>query len=135
MRKSQYSTGTDNWLLIRRNRKDHADKAYYVTCGPMETTLPDLVRMAGRRWAIKECFEIAKQDCGLADYEVLSWHGWYRHITLSMLALAFLAAMRRRLNAERGAAAARHLSRLPTAGRRSATSSPPSRGSVHLGSP
>ncbi|CAO3453158.1 hypothetical protein [Azospirillum argentinense] len=124
----------DHWLLIRRNRKNHADKAYYVTFGPMETTLADLVRVAGRRWAIEECFEIAKQDCGLADYEVRSWHGWYRHITPSMLALAFLAAMRLRLNAERGAAAARHSSRLPTACRRSATSSPPSKGSVHPGS-
>ncbi|KAA1052993.1 Mobile element protein [Azospirillum argentinense] len=124
----------DHWLLIRRNRKNHADKAYYVTFGPMETTLADLVRVAGRRWAIEECFEIAKQDCGLADYEVRSWHGWYRHITLAMLALAFLAAMRRRLNVERGAAAVRHSSRLPTACRRSATSSPPSKGSVHPGS-
>lgn len=80
----------DHWLLIRRNRKDHADKAYYVTFGPMQTTLADLVRVAGRRRAVEECFEIAKQDCGLADYEVRSWHGWHRHVTLSMLALAFL---------------------------------------------
>ncbi|OYD84332.1 transposase [Azospirillum brasilense] len=57
----------DHWLLIRRNRKDHADKACYVTFGPMETTLADLVRVAGRRWAVEECFEIAKQECGLAD--------------------------------------------------------------------
>jgi SRSO17 transposase len=92
----------DHWLLIRRNRKDHADKACYVTFGPMDTTLTDLVRVAGRRWAIEECFEIAKQDCGLAGYGVRSWYGWYRHITLSMLVLAFLAAMRRRLNVERG---------------------------------
>ncbi|WP_143271995.1 hypothetical protein [Azospirillum brasilense] len=125
----------DHWLLIRRNRKDHADKACYVTFGPMETTLADLVRVAGRRWAVEECFEIAKQECGLADCEVRSWHGWYRHVTLSMLALGFLAAMRLRLNAARGAPAAGHSSRLPTACRRSATSLPPSRGSVHPGSP
>ena len=42
---------------------------------------------------------MAKQEVGLADYEIRSWHGWYRHITLSMLALAFLAAMRGKLNA------------------------------------
>ena len=35
----------------------------------------------------------------MADYEIRSWHGWYRHITLAMLALAFLGAMRAKLNA------------------------------------
>jgi hypothetical protein len=51
------------------------------------------------RWTVEECFEVAKQAVGLDDYEVRSWHGWYRHITLAMLALAFLVAMRVKLNA------------------------------------
>ncbi len=58
-----------------------------------------LARVAGTRWTIEECFEVAKQEVGLADYEVRSWHGWYRHITLTMLALAFLVAMQVTLNA------------------------------------
>jgi len=89
----------EHWLLIRRSRQDPKDLAYYVVFGPDRTTLATLARVAGRRWAIEECFEVAKQEVGLADYEIRSWHGWYRHITLAMLALAFLAGMRVKLNA------------------------------------
>jgi SRSO17 transposase len=89
----------DHWLLVRRSCKDPKDLAYYVVFGPAGTTLTTLARIAGRRWAIEECFEVAKQEVGLADYEVRSWHGWYRHITLAILALAFLAGMRAKLNA------------------------------------
>lgn len=89
----------EHWLLIRRSRKDPKDLAYYVVFGPAETTLATPARVAGRRWAIEECFEVAKQEVGLADHEIRSWHGWYRHVTLAMLALAFLAAMRVTLNA------------------------------------
>jgi len=89
----------DHWLLVRRSRRDPTDLAYYVVFGPAETSLATLARVAGQRWAIEECFEVAKQEVGLADYEIRSWHGWYRHITLAMLALAFLAGLRVTLNA------------------------------------
>jgi SRSO17 transposase len=87
-----------HWLLIRRNRKNPDDVAYYVVFGPADTSLATLARVAGMRWTVEECFEVAKQEVGLDDYEVRSWHGWYRHITLAMLALAFLVAMRVKLN-------------------------------------
>src|SRR5918992_2473455 len=89
----------EHWLLVRRSRKDPKDLAYYVVYGPDRTTLATLARIAGRRWAIEECFEVAKQEVGLADYEIRSWRGWHRHITLAMLALGLLAAMRVKLNA------------------------------------
>jgi SRSO17 transposase len=89
----------DHWLLVRRRRQKPDELAYYVVFGPADTTLATLARVAGRRWAIEECFEVAKQEVGLADYEIRSRHGWYRHITLAMLALALLAAMRVTLNA------------------------------------
>jgi SRSO17 transposase len=89
----------EHWLLVRRSRRDPTDLAYYVVFGPAETSLATLARVAGQRWTIEECFEVAKQEVGLADYEVRSWHGWHRHITLAMLALAFLAGMRVTLNA------------------------------------
>ena len=89
----------EHWLLVRRSCKDPTDLAYYVVYGPDRTTLSTLAQVAGRRWAIEECFEVAKQEVGLADYEIRSWHGWYRHITLAMLALGFLAALRVKLNA------------------------------------
>ncbi len=46
---------------------------------------------AGRRWTIESSFEAAKGEVGLDHYEVRSWAGWYRHITLALLALALLA--------------------------------------------
>ena len=89
----------DHWLLVRRHPSKPDQLAYYVVFGPAETSLATLARVAGRRWAVEECFEVAKQEVGLADYEIRSRHGWYRHITLAMLALAFLAAMRVTLKA------------------------------------
>jgi SRSO17 transposase len=89
----------DHWLLVRRSRTDPKDLAYYVAFGPDRTTLATLAQVAGRRWTIEECFGVAKQEVGLGDYEIRSWHGWHRHVTLAMLALAFLAGMRVKLNA------------------------------------
>jgi len=88
----------DHWLLIRRSHSKPEKCAYYVVFAPAETTLAALARVAGRRWTIEECFEAGKQEVGLGDYEIRSWQGWYRHITLALLALAFLAALRVKLN-------------------------------------
>jgi len=63
---------------------------------PPGTTLGELVLVAGARWAIGGLFELAKGDCGLDEYEVRSWAGWHRHVTLSLFALAVLAVIRAR---------------------------------------
>jgi SRSO17 transposase len=78
------------WVLLRRSLAD-GKLAYYVCYAPRGTPLEELVRVAGTRWTIEECFEAAKGEVGLDHYEVRSWHGWYRHITLAMLAHAYLA--------------------------------------------
>jgi SRSO17 transposase len=69
---------------------------------------------------VEECFEAAKQEVGLADYEVRSWHGWHRHVTLAMLALALLAGLRARLNAVKGGGEPSANSSCPSACPRSA---------------
>jgi SRSO17 transposase len=84
------------WLLIRRSVSDPAEVAYFACGGPPATTLGDLVRVAGARWAIEDLFELAKGDCGLDEYEVRSWAGWHRHVTLSLFALAVVAVIRSR---------------------------------------
>lgn len=81
-------------LLVRRSIKDSTDLAYHFFRAPRGTSLQNIVVIAGRRWAIEECFEQTKQLTGLDEYEVRSWIGWYRHITLSMLAHASLVVMR-----------------------------------------
>jgi SRSO17 transposase len=90
------SDGRRRWLLFRRSVSDPTEVAYFACGGPAGTTLPDLVRIAGTRWAIEECFELAKGDCGLDEYEVRSWVGWHRHVTLSLFALAVVAVIRAR---------------------------------------
>jgi SRSO17 transposase len=84
------------WLLIRRSVSDPSESAFFACGGPPATTLADLVRVAGTRWAIEDLFELAKGDCGLDEYEVRSWTGWYRHITLSLFALAVVVVIRSR---------------------------------------
>ena len=86
--------GRGYWLLCRRSLADPGELAYYVCYGPAEPTLEQLARVAGTRWAIEECFEEAKGQVGLDQYEVRRLDGWYRHITLSMLAQAYLAVIR-----------------------------------------
>ena len=88
--------GLVKWVLVRRSIPDPADRAYYLCLAPPGATGEDLARAAGKRWSVECCFEAAKQETGLDQYEVRSWAGWYRHVTLSMLALAFLAAVRAR---------------------------------------
>ncbi len=81
-------------LLVRRSIAKPAELTFHLTQAPEGTTLAELVRVAGARWAIESCFEQAKGEVGLDQYEVRSWVGWHRHVTLVMLALAYLAAVR-----------------------------------------
>lgn len=86
--------GPDAWLLVRRSVNDPTELAYYLSNAPAETTLSSLAEVAGARWSIETTIEEGKGEVGLDEYEVRYWHSWYRHITLSMMAHAWLAAMR-----------------------------------------
>jgi SRSO17 transposase len=85
--------GFERWLLIRRSRRDRQDRAYYLVFAPADTDLAELAGAAGLRWTIEECFQRAKEELGLDHCEARSWHGWHRHMTLCMAALAFLAGL------------------------------------------
>ena len=85
--------GFERWLLIRRSRRDGQDFAYYLVFAPAGTDLAELAGAAGLRWTIEECFQRAKEELGLDHCEARSWHGWHRHMTLCMAALAFLAGL------------------------------------------
>lgn len=82
------------WLLARRSLTDPTELAYYLCHAPKRVSLAELVRVAGARWAIEETFQTAKGQTGLDHYQVRQYTGWYRHITLSMLAHAFLTVTR-----------------------------------------
>jgi SRSO17 transposase len=68
--------------------------AYVLVFDPAGTSLEEMVEAFGARWTVEQCFEEAKGEVGLYEYEVRSWHGWYRHVTLSMFAMVFLTALR-----------------------------------------
>jgi SRSO17 transposase len=84
----------DGWVhgvLCRRSLTEPDEVAYYLVYAPEGTPLAEITRAAGSRWAIEDVFKLAKGQVGLDHYEVRSWAGWYRHITLALLALALLA--------------------------------------------
>ena len=91
----RYATeeGWAQWLLIRRSVAKPEELAFYHAFSHAETTVEELARVAGARWAIEEGFQRAK-EIGLAQYEVRRWAGWYRYITLCLLAHAFLEVTR-----------------------------------------
>jgi SRSO17 transposase len=83
-------TGED-LLLVRRSISKPSELAYYTCHTGTPVPVAELVRVAGSRWGVEETFQFAKNETGLDHYQVRKYHAWYRHITLSMVAAAFLA--------------------------------------------
>jgi SRSO17 transposase len=82
------------WLLVRRRLSEATALASSLVFGPIATPRADMGRVAGSRWAIEECLETAKGEVGLDHDEVRRWTGWYRHLTLALLAHAYLTVTR-----------------------------------------
>ena len=82
------------WLLVRRSVSDPQEVMTYIVFAPQETPLEEVVQVAGSRRTMGGNVEAAKREVGLDDYEVRSWTGWYRHITLAMWAYALLIVLR-----------------------------------------
>lgn len=88
--------GFERWILARRSLDDPTDLAYFAVFAPQTIPLASVVQIVGSRWAIEIGFKTAKGEVGLDQYEVRSWTGWYRHITLALLAHAFLVGIQAR---------------------------------------
>jgi SRSO17 transposase len=86
--------GPERWLLARRSVTNPTELAYYLSNAPRSTSLHTLAEVAGARWSIETTIEEGKGEAGLDEYEVRYWHSWHRHVTLSMMAHAWLASMR-----------------------------------------
>ena len=94
---SPVPAGWERWVVIRRSipaGAEAAELAYVLVCARTGTSLQKMVTVIGSRWTVEQCFEVGKGEVGLDEYEVRSWQGWYRHITLCMLAQAFLTVLR-----------------------------------------
>ncbi|MFD0508513.1 IS701 family transposase [Streptomyces chiangmaiensis] len=83
--------------FVVRRALDRSEVAYFHCFTPRLDPLGEVIRAIGSRWPVEECFEAAKQEAGLDQYQVRRYDAWYRHITLSMLALCLLAVMRQTL--------------------------------------
>jgi SRSO17 transposase len=115
--------GWQRWLVVRRSLPGAATqekRAYFLIFAKPGTTLEAMVQAIGSRWTVEQCFEVGKGEVGLADYEVRSWHGWYRHVTLALVAQAFLTVMRVQSQEEPGK---KRLRRLPSPASSTTTSS------------
>jgi SRSO17 transposase len=86
--------GWKRFLMFRRSISDPSEVTAYIVFAPNGSGLGEQVRVAGRRWTVEESIECAKGEVGLDHYEVRSFSGWYRHITLAMWAQAFLSVIR-----------------------------------------
>jgi SRSO17 transposase len=96
------------WLLVRRSISDPSELTGYIAFARAGTSLAEMVRVAGTRWTVEESIQTAKGEVGLDHYEVRSWTGWYRHITLAMWASAFLSVIRKESGAEVAPKKGRH---------------------------
>jgi SRSO17 transposase len=106
----------DGWVhsvLVRRHPERTEELAYYLVYAPAGTTLEEVVGVAGARWTIDDMFKQAKGLVGLDQYEVRSWQGWYRHITLALLAFAALTIATKK-GGRRARPAAPRISRSPS---------------------
>jgi SRSO17 transposase len=103
---------TDHQYLIRRSIDD-GELAFYHCYNPHRAGFTELVRVAGARWPIEECFEAAKGGVGLDNYQVRLYDAWYRHVTLAMLAHAFLTVCAYQQKNKKGRAEAHPADILP----------------------
>jgi SRSO17 transposase len=92
--------GPEERLVVMRTVEAEPETHYALSNAAAEVPLEELVRVRFARHTIEQVFEAAKQETGLAQYEVRSWVGWHHHVTLSLLALWFLCCERRRLGGE-----------------------------------
>lgn len=98
-----YSPEWERWLVARRSLvrpDDPRSTAYFLVFAPADTPLEEIVRVLGQRWTIESGFEESKGEVGLDQYAVRAWQGWHRHITLAMLAHAFLTVLRVQTHAQ-----------------------------------
>jgi SRSO17 transposase len=94
--------GRDAWLIARRSLSDPTDIAYHLSNAPDDVLLLKMAQVASTRYTVEQCIEEAKGETGLDEYEVRYWHSWHRHITLSMMAHAWLASVRYKAMEKKG---------------------------------
>lgn len=86
----------EQWLLIEWPLEEDAPTKYWFSNLPQDWPLPSLVYQAKIRWRIEMDYRELKDELGLDHFEGRSWTGWHHHVTLTMMAHAFLSLERLR---------------------------------------
>jgi SRSO17 transposase len=82
------------WLVLEKRSNEL--KAY-ICWGLDDANLEKLVEYAHLRWTIEQFHRESKQILGFDRFEGRSWRGWHHHITMVLLAYAFLATQRAKI--------------------------------------
>lgn len=85
--------GYARFLMIRRSKSDPNELRAYICFAPIDTPAEKLIEVAGMRWTVETCFKESKSEVGLDQYEVRSYDGWYKHITLACIAMALITVL------------------------------------------
>lgn len=85
------TAGRPRQVLVRRGRDRKQELAFFIVYSPRPVPPATFITVAGRRWGIEECFQSGKNEVGLDHYQVRLYRAWYRHMTLAILAHAWLA--------------------------------------------
>ena len=88
-------SGEPDIKYMARRNIDTGELAYYKCHNPRNEPAGEMVRVAGTRWPVEECFQASKSEAGLDHYQVRLYRAWYRHVTFAMLALTFLSVVRK----------------------------------------
>jgi SRSO17 transposase len=88
--------GPDVWVVFRQSLSEPRELKVFLSNAPAETPKAELVRQSGLRWPIETCFEEAKHNLGMAQYQTRSWRGWHHHMTLVILAHHYLVRVQLR---------------------------------------
>ncbi|MCH7411827.1 IS701 family transposase, partial [Belliella sp. DSM 111904] len=72
-------------------RKDIDGTTKYSFCNMHEDTLTKIAQRQGQRVFVERIFEEGKNQIGLGDYQVRSWEGFHKHMTLCFMAFYYIA--------------------------------------------
>jgi SRSO17 transposase len=87
------TTASPRRHLLARRARDRSELSLFDCRASAGCTLEDLAEVARNGHAITACMQAARNEAGLAEYLALRYESWYRHVTVSLLAAAFLSVL------------------------------------------
>lgn len=86
--------GEEQWLLIEWPAQDEEPRHYWLSNMAANTDIRRLTAVAFIRWRVERNYQDLKQEVGLDHYEGRRWIGMCHHLSICMVAHAFLLSQR-----------------------------------------